>query len=73
MARSLSIAESSYRDWEYGRSITGEPYLKIANLLDVSLSELFGTKENDVAIQLKDLQITLEGLANNIRNIRSRL
>lgn len=40
MALALGVSVSTYRDWEYGRSIKGEPYPKMAELLSVSLSEL---------------------------------
>lgn len=47
--RGLTIAEissktgvpvSTYREWEYGRAIKGEPYVQLAEILGVSLHEL---------------------------------
>lgn len=40
MALKLGVSVSTYRDWEYGRAIKGEPYPKIAEILSVSLHEL---------------------------------
>ncbi|MBK8201498.1 MAG: helix-turn-helix transcriptional regulator [Bdellovibrionales bacterium] len=40
MASLLGVSVSTYRDWEYGRSIEGEPYPKMAEILSVSLYEL---------------------------------
>ncbi len=40
MALQLEISTSTYRDWEYGRAIKGEPYPKMAEILSVSLTEL---------------------------------
>lgn len=40
VARHLGIAQSTYREWEYGRVIQGEPYLALAELFEVSLYEL---------------------------------
>lgn len=40
VADQLGVAESTYRDWEYGRAIKGEPYVKLAEVFGVSLSEL---------------------------------
>ncbi len=40
MALQLGVSISTYRDWEYGRAIKGEPYAKMAEILSVSLVEL---------------------------------
>ena len=42
VAKRLNISQSTYRDWEYGRQIKGEPYLALCEVFEVSLSELFG-------------------------------
>lgn len=40
VAEALGIAVSTYRDWENGRAIQGEPYVKMARVFDTSLSYL---------------------------------
>lgn len=40
MSLLLGVSVSTYRDWEYGRAIKGEPYPKMAEILSVSLQEL---------------------------------
>lgn len=40
LAQTIGVPMSTYREWEYGRSIVGEPYPKLADALKVSLSEL---------------------------------
>lgn len=40
VAERAGIPVSTYRDWEQGREIKGEPYVKIARALNVSLYEL---------------------------------
>ena len=40
VAELLDIPVSTYRDWEYGKAIQGEPYVKLAKIFGVSLSEL---------------------------------
>ncbi len=72
-AEKIGVSPSTYRDWEQGRSITGEPYLKIAQNFNVSLSELFGLIENDVAKELGQIQGELETLVLHIKNMRARL
>ncbi len=44
MAEELGVSLSTYRAWEYGRKIMGEPYLKIASILGIGLNELFGSE-----------------------------
>ncbi len=40
VARKLSVAPSTYREWEQGRQIKGEPYEKLALIFDVSVTEV---------------------------------
>ena len=39
-ATALDLPISTYRDWEYGKAIRGEPYQKLAELFEVTLDEL---------------------------------
>lgn len=41
-ARQIGVSSSTYRDWESGRPIKGEPYLRICTVLKCSLLDLFG-------------------------------
>lgn len=69
----VGVSTSTWRDWEQGRKISGEPYLRISQLFAVSLSELFGAKEGDMAIQLKELQVGLEELLTCVKSLRAEL
>lgn len=41
MSARIGVPESSYREWEYGRAITGgEHYIQIAKVLGLSVYEL---------------------------------
>lgn len=42
VARRMGVPVSTYRRWEAGGVIAGEPYVKLARVLGVSLYELFG-------------------------------
>jgi transcriptional regulator with XRE-family HTH domain len=44
VASKLGVAESTYRDWENGRKIQGEPYLELSKILNLPLGELFGVE-----------------------------
>ena len=50
-ARHIGVPESTYREWEYGRKIRGEPYLQIAKAFGVSLDELLGDGRNDSTVE----------------------
>jgi transcriptional regulator with XRE-family HTH domain len=52
MGKLLGVSVSTYRDWEYGRSITGEPYVLMSQVLQISLSELLtGNKASPIKIR----------------------
>ncbi len=71
MAALLNISISTYRDWEYGRSITGEPYMAMARVLEVSLEELLnGHKSTPDTLQkrLKDIQSQLKELSHELNS-----
>ncbi len=56
-AEQIGVPVSTYRDWEYGNSIRGEPYKRIAQIFGVSLEELFGdVVRSEKAEILKALQ-----------------
>src|SRR5262245_9479473 len=40
VADRIGVPLSTYRDWEYGKSIRGEPYPELAALYGVSVHEL---------------------------------
>lgn len=44
-ARMIGVPPSTYRTWEYGGAIQGEPYLKMAQVLEISLYELFAEEK----------------------------
>jgi len=72
-AAKIGVSQSTYRDWENGRSISGEPYLQMAALFRISLSEFFGLEEDNLAIELKKLERNLLEASEHIKNIRSQL
>lgn len=40
VAENLGIPTTTYREWENGRKIVGEPYIGLSKLFDVSVYEL---------------------------------
>ena len=60
VARRLNVSPSTYRDWEYGREIKGEPYTAICSLFDISYSFLFTGKELEVEESLKKIELCIK-------------
>jgi transcriptional regulator with XRE-family HTH domain len=73
MAKRINVPVSTYRDWEYGREIKGEPYSKIAEILKISLNELFGiepTKSSEEIIKkLKIIKQQVELIEKNVQSL----
>ncbi len=73
VAQYVGVAESTYRDWENGRSIQGEPYKELAEILNLSIGQLLGIDERDV-IQSFLLEVTrLEKSISAIRLSATKL
>lgn len=69
LAKSLSVAESTYREWENGRRIQGEPYLRIAEILEISVLELLGAED----VSKSKLLLKIDSLENQVKNIRKTI
>jgi transcriptional regulator with XRE-family HTH domain len=72
-AKYIKVSPSTYRDWEYGRSISGEPYQKIAKLFNVSISELFGNETCQVTTELNNIELRLEEALTHLKDIKASL
>ena len=53
VANRVGIPATTYREWEYGRAIQGEPYPKLAEVLGVTLTELMTGKRPSKVQALK--------------------
>lgn len=72
VANLIGVPPSTYRDWEYGKQIKGEPYIKIAEILGITVSELLGSKAfsakelldclNDIEVRIKSLRKIVSAL-----------
>lgn len=58
VANAIGVAPSTYREWENGRAVTGQPYVKMANLFKVGLHELMGISDprSEVTAKLQELE-----------------
>lgn len=66
VARRAIVPVSTYREWENGRKIKGEPYVKIAEALNVTLIELL-TGEKPKSSGLLDKIHEIEKLCVGMR------
>lgn len=64
VAKSIGVSPSTYRAWEYGVSIKGEPYVILAKVFEVTVGELL-TGERSM------LEIHLDEVEKRIKEIRS--
>ena len=63
VALSLDVSPSTYRAWEYGVQIKGEPYVALAKIYHVGLSELLTGEPSQLESQLR----LIEGAVKSIR------
>lgn len=70
VADRLGIAASTYRDWEYGKQIKGEPYVALSEAFQVSLTELLTGKRDliptSILSELNDLERIVESIRKNV-------
>lgn len=67
IALELEIAESTYREWENGRRIQGEPYLKLSKVLNLPIGSLLGLDQSKL---LKNLLNEINELEKHVKNIK---
>ncbi len=67
VAEMLGVAASTYRDWEYGKQIKGEPYVALAEIFQVSLTELLTGKRDLVSAKIFSDLNDLEKIVGSIR------
>lgn len=69
VASEIGISESTYRDWENGRKISGEPYEKIAKVLNMPIIKLVTNQE----IRITEIEKEIKNLINSVNNIEQMI
>lgn len=72
VSQMTGIPESTYKEWENGRQIRGEPYLSLANAYQVSIQELLtGEKSqaNHLLEQLDEITRLLEQTKRDLNSL----
>ena len=68
-AELIGVPESTYREWEYGRTLAGPPYIKMAEVLDVPISFLMTGElaENHWILQeLKQMELQIVSIKTRL-------
>jgi transcriptional regulator with XRE-family HTH domain len=73
VALRLEVPLTTYREWEYGRAIRGEPYVQLARILGVSLCGLLGAERAEGVASLPSVGVELLKLEEMVRQLRARL
>jgi transcriptional regulator with XRE-family HTH domain len=70
VAKAIGVPVSTYREWEYGRTIRGEPYVNLSILFEVSLYELMTGVPSSNAFHMESSFEKLNQIENLVREIR---
>lgn len=73
VAEQMNIPASTYRDWEYGKQIKGEPYVKLAEILEVSLTQLLTGRMETVHSQIMADVKKIERIVESIKKTAASL
>ena len=68
VASIIGVSESTYRDWENGRKIQGEPYIKIAQALEMNILKLLDIEKAE-HIYIREQLEQIENIVKNIQKI----
>lgn len=68
LAKLVHVPVTTYRDWEGGKAITGEPYPILAEHLDVSINYLITGQQHTENNILLDIDKIIEDVKNLKKN-----
>ncbi len=69
VSEGIGVPVTTYRDWEYGRAIQGNPYIKLSKVLRVPLYELISGQKPEF---LRGYE-ALEAIQGHLDQLRSEL
>lgn len=74
VAHRLGVPSSTYRSWEYGAAISGEPYQGLCHVFEVSLTELLGlpsqeSQQQQILQEIQQIEIMLQNLKLKITTL----
>lgn len=56
ISKHVGVSQSTYREWEYGRAIMGEPYILLSEALGVSLVQLMTGEKPVIEQEIEDIE-----------------
>lgn len=72
LAERTQIPVSTYREWEYGRAIQGEPYIALAAALEVSVKELLSGESSDkdrIRVAIHNVELSIKELKLEVMSL----
>lgn len=69
VAEDIGVSESTYRDWENGRKISGEPYERIAKALNMPILKLI----TDQDMRVTEIEEEIKKLIKSVNNIEQMI
>lgn len=69
LAEKIGVPVTTYREWEHGRKIVGEPYIELSRVFEISLYELITgekTSSQDYAKCFEIIEGELKKLKENL-------
>lgn len=69
IAKRIDVAPSTYREWESGRAITGNPYSELARELGVSVYQILGIEDQSrdaIVKYINEIERTIDRLKSLI-------
>lgn len=67
VSKQIGVAPSTYREWESGRAITGNPYAELAVALGVSVYQILGIEDRSRDAINKYVE-DIEGLLHRLKS-----
>lgn len=68
-ADQIQVPKSTYAEWESGRQIQGEPYVRIAEVCKISLHELFTGEKPELNQLIRNFDL----IDSQFRDFRNKL
>jgi len=68
IAQKINVSPSTYREWESGRAITGNPYAALAQALGVSVHQILGIEDHSRDEILEHLE-RIEQLTSKLKQM----
>lgn len=65
----IGVPLTTYREWEHGRKIVGEPYIELSKVFEVSIYELISGEKSsstDLVKSVETIELELKKIKENL-------